>query len=195
MRKLILASKSPRRIELIQRLGIPFENLSRETDETFDKHLTPQENVIQTAYQKAKIIYDDFIDKTDIVVLGVDTVVVFEDKILTKPTDRADAFKTIKMLSGRTHSVLSGVSLISNNKTYSFCEKSSVDFMDLTDKEIESYLDTSEPYDKAGAYGIQGTGGLFVKGIKGCYYNIMGLPLNKLYCALRDEYDFHFEWK
>ncbi len=195
MKKLILASKSPRRIELIQRLGIPFEVTSKETDETFDKSLTPQENVIKTAYQKAKAVYDDLTDTADIVVLGVDTVVVFEDKLLTKPIDRADAFNIIRMLSGKTHYVLSGAALLSNDKTYTFHEKSAVEFMDLADTEINAYLNIPEPYDKAGAYGIQGTGGLFIKGIQGCYYNIMGLPLNKLYLALRDEYHFHFQWK
>lgn len=195
MKKLILASKSPRRIELIQRLGIFYEVLSKETDETFDNSLTPQENVIKTAYQKAKIIYDDLTDTADAVVLGVDTVVIYEDKFLTKPADRNDAFNIIQMLSGKTHYVLSGAALLSSDKTYTFYEKSAVEFMDLTDAEIEAYINTPEPYDKAGAYGIQGTGGLFIKGIQGCYYNIMGLPLNKLYLALRDEFHFHFQWK
>ena len=190
MNKLILASKSPRRIELIRMLDQYAQSIPSEADETFDDTRSPEQNVISTAYKKAKQVYDSNAIPDDTIVIGVDTIVVCDGQVFTKPNDRADAYRMIAMYSGRTHSVLSGVALISNKQTLTFCEQSQVTFIDLSAEEIESYLATNEPYDKAGAYGIQGMAGLFVQRIEGCYYNIMGLPISALYRILRGEFGF-----
>ena len=190
MNKLILASKSPRRIELIRMLDQHAQSIPSDADETFDKTRSPEQNVISTAYKKAKQVYDSNVIADDTIVIGVDTIVVCDGQVFTKPDDRADAYRMIAMYSGRTHSVLSGVSLISNKQTLTFCEESQVTFIDLSAEEIETYLATNEPYDKAGAYGIQGLAGLFVQRIEGCYYNIMGLPISALYRILRGEFGF-----
>ncbi len=190
MNKLILASRSPRRIELIRMLDQYAQSIPSEADETFDDTRSPEQNVISTAYKKAKQVYDSNVIPDDTVVIGVDTIVVCDGQVFTKPNDRADAYRMIAMYSGRTHSVLSGVALISNKQTLTFCEQSQVTFIDLSAEEIESYLATNEPYDKAGAYGIQGMAGLFVQRIEGCYYNIMGLPISALYRVLRGEFGF-----
>ncbi len=190
MNKLILASKSPRRIELIRMLDQYAQSIPSDADETFDDTRSPEQNVISTAYKKAKQVYDSNAIPDDTIVIGVDTIVVCDGQVFTKPNDRADAYRMIAMYSGRTHSVLSGVALISNKQTLTFCEQSQVTFIDLSAEEIESYLATNEPYDKAGAYGIQGMAGLFVQRIEGCYYNIMGLPISALYRILRGEFGF-----
>ena len=190
MNKLILASRSPRRIELLRMLDQYAQSIPSEADETFDDTRSPEQNVISTAYKKAKQVYDSNVIPDDTVVIGVDTIVVCDGQVFTKPNDRADAYRMIAMYSGRTHSVLSGVALISNKQTLTFCEQSQVTFIDLSAEEIESYLATNEPYDKAGAYGIQGMAGLFVQRIEGCYYNIMGLPISALYRVLRGEFGF-----
>lgn len=190
MNKLILASKSPRRIELIRMLDQYAQSIPSDADETFDNNRSPEQNVISTAYKKAKQVYDSNVIADDTIVIGVDTIVVCDGQVFTKPNDRADAYRMIAMYSGRTHSVLSGVSLISNKQTLTFCEQSQVTFIDLSAEEIETYLATNEPYDKAGAYGIQGMAGLFVQRIEGCYYNIMGLPISALYRILRGEFGF-----
>lgn len=195
MNELILASKSPRRIELVERLGVKYRIHSEEVDETFDPKCTVEDNVMVIARKKAEAVFSKLNDKTERVVLGVDTIVVHNDEVLTKPKDKNDAIRMIQSFSGKTHRVISGVALISDNKKYVFNEQSNVTFMQLSVEEIEAYCNTNEPYDKAGAYGIQGTAGLFVSSIDGCYYNIMGFPISRIYQALRDEFGFVFDWK
>lgn len=190
MNKLILASKSPRRIELIKLLDPYTVSIPSDADETFDPNRSPEQNVISTAYKKAKQVFDSNPVSGEQVVIGVDTIVVCGGIVLTKPADRADAYRMLSMYSGGTHSVLSGVALLSNEKTLTFCERTDVTFLDLSPEEINTYLNTDEPYDKAGAYGIQGMAGLFVRSIQGCYYNVMGLPISALYHVLRSEFSF-----
>ena len=195
MKELILASKSPRRIELIERLGVKYRIYSEEVDETFDPEITVEENVMAVALKKAEAVFFKLEDQANRVVLGVDTIVVHNGEVLTKPKDRKDAIRIIQSLSGNTHRVISGVALISATKKIVFNEQSLVTFIRLSQAEIEAYCNTEEPYDKAGAYGIQGIAGSFVSSIEGCYYNIMGFPMSSIYRALRDEFGFAFDWK
>ena len=195
MKELILASKSPRRIELVERFGIEYRIHSEEVDETFDPMCTVEENVMTVALKKAEAVFSKLEDKIERVVLGVDTIVVHEGKILTKPKDKEDAIKMIQSFSANTHRVISGVALISDKTKSVFNEQSNVTFIRLSEEEIEAYCNTDEPYDKAGAYGIQGIAGSFVSSIEGCYYNIMGFPMSSIYRSLRDEFGFSFDWK
>ncbi len=194
MKQLILASKSPRRIELIQKLGVEYRIVGADIDEVFDENLLPFENATETAREKAQNVFEQIDISDEMVVLGVDTIVVQNQSVIVKPKDRKDAFDILRKLSGNTHEVISGLAFISQEKIMKKHVVSLVEFADLSDEEINRYLDTQEPYDKAGAYGIQGTAGLFVKAIHGCYFNIMGLPLQKVYEILRDEFGFSFHW-
>ncbi len=195
MKELILASKSPRRIELVERLGVKYRIYSEEVDETFDTMCTVEDNVMAVALKKAEAVFSKLADKTECIVLGVDTIVVHNGKVLTKPKDKEDAIKMIQSFSAETHRVISGVALISDTKKSVFNERSNVTFIRLSEEEIEAYCNTNEPYDKAGAYGIQGIAGSFVSSIEGCYYNIMGFPMSSIYRALRDDFGFVFDWK
>ena len=121
----------------------------------------------------------------DETVIGADTVVSIDGEILGKPHDEADAWRMLELLSGRTHSVFTGVAVISNGKLTTFAEETRVTFFPLDDREIARYIAAGEPFDKAGAYGIQGAGALLVKGIEGDYYNVMGLPAGRLYRLLK----------
>ena len=117
----------------------------------------------------------------DELVLGADTVVVLDDKILGKPKDKDDAFNMIKALSGRVHSVFTGVCVVGKGVSMTFSEETKVEFLPLTDDEINAYINTDEPYDKAGAYGIQGLASKFIRGIQGDYFNVVGLPVSRIY--------------
>lgn len=172
---LILASKSPRRQELLKLITPDFCIKSAETDETLPKGISPQEAVEYLSKLKAQ----PFANATD-TVIGADTVVAIDDVILGKPKDEDDAFKMLKMLSGKEHSVFTGVTVISPEKSTTFSVCTKVKFFELTDKEIKSYIATGEPMDKAGAYAIQGRGSLLVEKIDGDYFNVVGLPLSKL---------------
>ena len=195
MKELILASKSPRRIELVERLGVAYRVNAEEVDETFDPMNTVEDNVMAIALKKAEAVFLTLDDQANRVVLGVDTIVVHNDEILTKPKDKEDAIKMIQSFSANTHRVISGVAFISDTKKVVFNEQSLVTFLRLRQAEIEAYCNTDEPYDKAGAYGIQGIAGSFVSSIKGCYYNIMGFPMSRIYRSLRDEFGFTFDWR
>ena len=190
MNRILLASKSPRRLELITYLGVPFLAVGTSADESFSKDLTPQENVMRAAANKAKAAGVGRTLEKGEVLLGVDTVVVLDGEILFKPKDYDDARRMITKLSGKHHSVLSGVAIISTEKQLTFYESSIVEFAEMTEEEILGYIGTDEPYDKAGAYAVQGLAAKFIRRIEGCYYNIMGFPLQRIYAALRDE--FHF---
>ncbi|CAH0346347.1 Maf family protein [Bacillus sp. CECT 9360] len=177
MHRLILASSSPRRKELLQFLQIPFQTIHANVDESIDSGLTAEEAVQDLALRKAANIATEHKESC---VIGSDTIVVVDGEILGKPIDRADAKKTLELLSGRTHSVYTGVAIISDKNRTVFAEKTEVTFWELSDEEIETYLETGEPFDKAGSYGIQGYGSLLVKGITGDYYTVMGLPVARL---------------
>lgn len=174
---LILASASPRRQELMRLITEYFEVYPAEVDESAEKHLTPGETVEMLAEKKAREIAKL---RPDDVVVGADTVVAVDGEILGKPADSKDAGRMLRRLSGRTHVVLTGVCVMSRDFCEVFSQASQVEFFELGEREINDYIATEEPMDKAGAYGIQGKGALFVAGIRGDYYNVMGLPVAEL---------------
>ena len=180
--KLVLASASPRRQELIQLLGLKAEihpsGIAEDVTEA-----DPSLLVQKLAFQKVEDVAKQY--PKDHLVIGADTVVFFEDRILGKPKNEEDAYRMLSALSGRTHQVYTGVSLHFQGKKMGFYEKTEVQFARLTEREIWDYIESKEPMDKAGAYGIQGRFAPFVKGIAGDYYNVMGLPLARLYQALK----------
>lgn len=174
MKKIILASSSPRRKELLATAGIEFEIHVRDVDESIPEGTAPADAAVMTATKKANAVAGDF---ADCIVIGADTIVVCDKKILGKPKDSDDAVRMLHMLSGREHEVITGVCLIKGEEIRSFAKISKVRFYDLTDEEINAYVATNEPNDKAGAYGIQGLGCTLVESIEGDYFNIVGLPV------------------
>lgn len=179
-----LASKSPRRRKLLKQINLKFKSFSVDVDEIIFAGEQPHKTVLRLSKEKleaAKL----FVKKG--VIITADTIVVLDHHVLGKPKNKKDAFRTLKILSGRTHTVYTGYALYNsiNNKTISEYEKTEVTFRDLTDVEILEYIDGGSPMDKAGAYGIQDDfGAVFIKKINGCYYNVVGLPLAKFYHAL-----------
>ncbi|QED48792.1 Maf family protein [Cytobacillus dafuensis] len=183
MQNLILASSSPRRKELLENLHITFEVSSSDVDENFDPELTPGEIVMELSSRKAKAVS---MQHPNSFVIGADTIVVLDEIVLGKPKDRADAYSMIKNLSGKEHSVYTGVTIVAPENEIKFYVKSDVVFWELSDEEINAYIDTGEPFDKAGAYGIQGFGSMLVKKIDGDYFSVMGLPISKTVRELRN---------
>lgn len=174
---MILASASPRRRELLQWITPDFQVCPAEVDETIPSGMLPAEAVAMLSLKKAKAV--SATHPQDIV-LGADTIVVLDDQILGKPQSEQDAFQMLRMLSGKTHEVMTGVSICKQGIEETFVTISRVTFFELSDEEIWTYIHTGEPMDKAGAYGIQERGGLFVKEIQGDYFNIVGLPIAPL---------------
>lgn len=174
MKKIILASSSPRRKELLTTAGIEFEIHVKEVDESVPDGTPPAEAAKMTAAKKAAAVAEDY---ADCVVIGADTIVVANGKILGKPKDESDAESMLRMLSGIEHEVITGVCIIRNGTSETFAQISKVKFYNLTDEEISAYVATKEPMDKAGAYGIQGLGCKLVERIEGDYFNIVGLPV------------------
>ena len=172
--KIILASASPRRRELLKVAGVDFEVRTSDVEERVPHGASPKETVKLLAGQKASAVADSF---RDCCVIGADTVVVCDGKILGKPRDREQAREMLRSLSGKTHCVFTGVCIICRGETVSIAEKTEDTFYELTDDEINAYVDTGEPMDKAGAYGIQGRGCVLIKGIRGDYFNVVGLPV------------------
>lgn len=172
---IILASKSPRRKELLSIITPDFEIKSADVDETLDDNMTPAEAVEHLSKIKA-LPFKNGIDT----VIGADTVVSVDNEILGKPIDDNDAFNMLKKLSGRYHSVFTGVTVIKGEIEATFSVETKVKFFDLSDDEIKKYIATGECRDKAGAYGIQGYGSLLVEKIDGDYFNVVGLPISKL---------------
>ena len=185
---LILASESPRRLKLLQQLGFSFTIQPANVDEdNLEDGLHPAEHVSQLAERKARAISN--ITKEKSIIIGADTIVVLDGNIMNKPRDKDHAFEMLKILSNRTHIVYTGIAVVESvsNRTIIRHEKTDVTFRELTDDEIATYVDSGSPMDKAGAYGIQDDfGAVFVSHIEGCYYNIVGLPLQLLYVTLRD---------
>ncbi|MGG3469259.1 Maf family protein [Neobacillus pocheonensis] len=176
MQNLILASSSPRRKELLETLRLSFAISSSEVDESFNPNLSPEEVVMELAERKAQAIFKE---NPDAFVIGSDTVVVADNRILGKPADEAEAFSMLKTLSGKQHDVFTGVSIMSPKSSTRFYEKTEVWFWELTDEEIRAYVKSGEPLDKAGAYGIQQLGSMLVKKIHGDYFAVVGLPVAK----------------
>lgn len=177
MPNLILASDSPRRKELLKKLNIPFTTCSPNVDETISKELLPSDIVTTLAKRKAAAVAGQ---NPDSIVIGADTIVVNNKKVLGKPESRQKAMQMLTELSGRTHSVYTGIAVLFGDKEELFYEKTDVEFWELAKADIQQYLDSGEPFDKAGAYGIQGRGALFVKAISGDYYSVVGLPISRL---------------
>ena len=177
MSNIILASGSPRRQELLKLVTEDFEICPVDADETIPEGMPVQMAAAFLADLKASSCAKLFPDK---IVIGCGTIVVHEGEMMGKPKDREDAFRMLRRLSGEVHSVLTGVSLYYNTQTTVFTTETSVEFYTLSNDEINAYLDTGEPFDKAGAYGIQGKGSLLVRGIEGDYFNVVGLPVASL---------------
>lgn len=184
--RLILASTSARRAEILRDAGVPFTVVSSAVDETPYPDETPQALVQRLADAKADLVAARSVGPA--IVVAADTVVVLDGQVLGKPRSTEDARHMLEQLSGRTHSVHTGVSLIRlpDAERLQFVETTLVHFSRLTADEISQYLATEEPYDKAGAYAIQGRAGRFIPRIEGCYYNVVGLPLEHLLAALRE---------
>ena len=177
---LILASQSPRRHQMLKELGIDFEIKTKEVDEVYPEGLSPKEIPVYLAELKASAFESDF--KNNELVITADTIVCVDDWILGKPKDREEAIKMLSALSGRSHKVISGVCLKSAKKKVSFATTTEVHFKNLSKEEIDYYIDNYEPYDKAGAYGIQEwIGFIGIDGIEGSYFNVVGLPIQRLY--------------
>ncbi len=189
-KKIILASASPRRYELLTQLGLTFDVEPAQSEEKAQDDIPPEEIVKRLAYAKADEIRKrhNAADPSDdpMLIIGADTIVVKDGCILGKPTDEKNAFSMLQSLSGTTHQVYTGVALISSEWEVQFSEKTDVTFYPMTEEEIEAYIGTGEPMDKAGAYGIQGIGGRFVKEIRGDYNNVVGLPIARLYHVLKE---------
>ncbi|MEO6869475.1 MAG: Maf family nucleotide pyrophosphatase [Ginsengibacter sp.] len=180
MKKIILASGSPRRKELLQMAGIDFDVKIIPTEETYPAKLSPSEITIHIARGKAFAIENEISANGDAIIIAADTIVVLDNEIIGKPKDREDAIKMLQKLSGRTHEVITGVVILSTTEI-SFSTKTEVTFLDLTLEQIIMYIDQYQPYDKAGAYAIQEWIGLVgIKSINGDYYNVVGLPVSRL---------------
>lgn len=181
---IILASQSPRRKELLQQLDLPFEIRTKEVDESFPSNFRPEAAAVYIAEKKA----NSFLDTLDTeLLIAADTLVALGDEIFGKPKDSIDAFRMLGSLSGNVHEVITGVALLHQKKIYSFFEKTLVYFRELSDEEISYYIDTYQPFDKAGAYGIQEWIGMVgVERIDGSYNNVVGLPTARLYHEMRN---------
>ena len=177
--KIILASQSPRRKELLERMGIQdFETISPNVDESAFHGLPPEELVRRLSAEKAAAVAGKVGE--DAIVIAADTVVALEGAVLGKPADELDAFKMLSALSGVRHQVYTGVTVCRGGEKQTAHEVTDVTFRELSEREIEDYISTGEPMDKAGAYGIQGYCALLIQGISGDYYNVMGLPVCRL---------------
>lgn len=183
MRKIILASQSPRRKQLLEWAEIPFEVIIKQTDENYPDHLGPEDVAMHIAKNKAlaiKLLQDDTIP-----ILAADTIVVLNDQIIGKPLNRENAIQILSGLSGKKHLVITGVCILANNNEILFADTTEVEFHELNSEQIAFYIDNYKPYDKAGAYAIQEWIGVVgIKSIKGDFYNVMGLPISRVVKAL-----------
>ncbi|HEV2616531.1 MAG TPA: Maf family protein [Candidatus Acidoferrales bacterium] len=188
--KLILASASPRRAEILRNAGFAFEVMAPRVDESLRPNETAADYVLRLAEEKARTTRCQLSDKLardSSVIVGADTVVVIDNEILGKPSSPENAGEMLRRLSGKTHEVYTGLAVVPGNGTArTAVERTRVTFAHLNEKEIEDYIAGGEPFDKAGAYAIQGHGGKFISRIEGCYFNVMGLPLSRLYSLLRE---------
>ena len=183
-KKVILASASPRRQELIKLIFDSVEILPADCDETLPDGIGAREAVEYLSEIKNKASAK--LTERENLVISADTVVSVDNEILGKPVNKEDARRMISLLSGKVHQVYTGVTISLNGKAETFSEKTDVEFFDLTENEIEEYISSKEPYDKAGAYGIQGKAGLLIKGINGDYYNVVGFPIARLKREIED---------
>lgn len=181
--RLVLASASPRRADLLRAAGIPFDVFPVEIDESFRSGEKPEHAVARVAQAKATAA---LASHPDAVVLGADTTVVARGEVLAKPADAADAARMLRLLSGRTHEVLTGVCLSCKGRRLVHVEPTRVRMAQLGDSEIDWYVSTGEPFDKAGGYAVQGLASRFIEGIDGSYSNVVGLPISSVYELLKE---------
>jgi septum formation protein len=185
--RVILASKSPRRKEILENLGVKFEVVVADADESSD--ITDPELLVQAlAKKKGRAVLEKLEDPSDCLLIACDTLVYAEGEFLGKPRDREDARRMMRLLSGRSHAVVSGLYLFYGGKEVGAAAVTRVTFAELTEEEIEDYVNTAEPYDKAGGYAVQGRACVFVSGLEGDYFNVVGLPVNLLYRTLKKEF-------
>ena len=184
---IVLASKSPRRQSLVKEMGFPFELRTKEVEENYPADIPSEQVPVYLAELKSTPLLKSLKDNE--ILLTSDTVVILNDTILGKPKDTSDAQQMLKTLSGKSHKVVTGVCLTSSSHSISFAETTIVHFSSLTENEINYYIEKYQPFDKAGAYGIQEwIGAIGIHKIEGCYYNVMGLPVNKIYSVLKNEF-------
>ena len=188
MKKTILASASPRRKELIASLPIQIVSIIPAQNELpYQKRLSPEQNVAAISAAKAENVSKIAAGTEYDLIIAADTIVVIDDRVLGKPRDGMEAISMLSCLSGRTHQVYTGVTILSKDRKISFAEKTDVTFNLMSGDEILDYVKSGEPMDKAGAYGIQGKAKLFIKEIRGSYENVIGLPVAELYRVLSAE--------
>ena len=181
--KIILASQSPRRKQLLEWAEVPFEIIVQATDESYPPNLSVDEIAIHIARNKALAVQKN--NNTGITILAADTIVVLQNEVIGKPKDRADAVNILSKLSGQKHTVVTGVVIFTGGKEIAFADTTAVEFHPLTQSQIEFYVDKYKPYDKAGAYAIQEWIGVVgIKAITGDFYNVMGLPVSRVVQAL-----------
>src|SRR5271168_4281032 len=186
--KLVLASSSPRRAEVLRNAGFVFQVRPADVDETRQPHEAAEDYVRRVAQAKARAVADPARAAGErAIVIAADTIVLAEGQILGKPKDAEDARGMLRLFSGKTHEVLTALSVVNipAAKEALYAERTRVEFLKMSDQEIENYIQTGEPFDKAGAYGIQGIAGRFATRIEGCYFNVLGLPLSRLWTILQ----------
>ena len=183
--RLILASASPRRRELLEKIGLPFDIIPAKGEETITKE-SPAEAVMELSWQKAQEIAEQ--QTEECIIIGADTIVAKGERIMGKPRDREDAYRMLTDISDDCHQVYTGVTMIrvgKQKKRITFVEKTDVYLYSMSGEEIDAYIASGDPMDKAGAYGIQGNFAIHVKGITGDYYNVVGLPIGRVYQELK----------
>ncbi len=183
MKEIILASGSPRRKELMEMLKFEFKVIASDIDEVIEETLPFEEIVKSLAHQKALAVFNEHKDS---LVIGSDTIVVADNKILGKPHSKLQAREMMNMIKNNQHQVMTAVSFISSKEEKVICDKATVHFNDIEFGEIEKYIETKEPYDKAGGYAIQGWAGKYIRSIEGNFYTIMGLPIDIVYKYLKE---------
>jgi|LGOV01.1.fsa_nt_gb septum formation protein len=185
----ILASNSPRRKEILSMLDIEYEQFTSDIVEVIDESISPEKNAMSIAFQKALIISKDFPDKT---IIAADTIVVIDNEILGKPKDKEDALRMLKLLNNKKHFVYSGIALINLKKNIKVVdyEKTEVIFKNNSLSILDGYIATNEPFGKAGSYAIQGKGIILIEKFDGCFFNVIGLPINKLNDNLIKYFDY-----
>lgn len=183
-KRLILASTSPRRAQLLKLIGMEFEIVGSKLNEDDEVYTMPEVHVLELAQKKALKVAENI---SDALIVGADTIVALDGEILGKPVSAKEAHAMLRKLSGRTHMVYTGIALVDqpSGKVASDYERTQVTFRNLSDDEIARYVATKSPMDKAGAYGIQDQSAVFVTAINGCFYNVMGFPLAKFYLRLQ----------
>ena len=183
MKEIILASASPRRREIMDKLNLRYRVVISNINENMDEHLSLEERIKELASEKALAVYRQH---EDCLVVGADTIVEIDGEVLGKPHNMTEAREMLRKLSGRTHRVITAYALISSDRRIADYDEAFVTFGRLSESEIDAYVQTREPYDKAGAYAIQGWASVFIEKIEGSYYTVMGMPLQKLYREFRE---------